>query len=67
MDIPMLQPVFFDMPSMIHHVDLFFTVYLQSSLLDNIDRKIEALLKDWHTNADMLFSIHPVDGSFLVW
>ncbi|XP_060557818.1 dmX-like protein 2 isoform X5 [Ruditapes philippinarum] len=38
-----------------------------SSLLDSIDRKIEGLLKDWHTNADMLFSIHPVDGSFLVW
>ncbi|XP_033750320.1 dmX-like protein 2 [Pecten maximus] len=37
------------------------------SVIDALDRKIEALLKDWHQSADMLFSIHPVDGSFLVW
>lgn len=39
----------------------------QGTLLDTVDRRIETLLKDWHQNADMLFSIHPVDGSFLVW
>ncbi|ESO86706.1 hypothetical protein LOTGIDRAFT_235301 [Lottia gigantea] len=38
-----------------------------TSMMDNIDRKIEVLLRDWHQNPDMLFSIHPVDGSFLVW
>ncbi|XP_066271220.1 dmX-like protein 2 [Branchiostoma lanceolatum] len=32
-----------------------------------LDRKIESLLRDWNRSADMLFSIHPVDGSFLVW
>ena len=35
--------------------------------MDALDRKIENLLQDWHKNPDMLFSIHPVDGSFLVW
>ncbi|XP_052281684.1 dmX-like protein 2 isoform X4 [Dreissena polymorpha] len=35
--------------------------------LDAIDRRIEGLLKDWHQNADMLFCVHPIDGSFLVW
>nr|XP_033775682.1 dmX-like protein 2 isoform X3 [Geotrypetes seraphini] len=32
-----------------------------------IDRKIEKLLTEWNRNPDMLFTIHPVDGTFLVW
>ncbi|XP_043915100.1 dmX-like protein 1 [Protopterus annectens] len=32
-----------------------------------IDHQIEVLLAEWNKNADMLFSIHPVDGSLLVW
>ena len=28
---------------------------------------IEHLLRDWHHSPDMLFSIHPQDGSYLVW
>uniref|UniRef100_UPI00398EA49C dmX-like protein 2 isoform X1 n=1 Tax=Pristiophorus japonicus TaxID=55135 RepID=UPI00398EA49C len=32
-----------------------------------LDRKIETLQTEWNRNADMLFTIHPVDGSFLVW
>ncbi|XP_038625852.1 dmX-like protein 1 isoform X1 [Tachyglossus aculeatus] len=32
-----------------------------------IDQEIELLLAEWSKNADMLFSIHPVDGSLLVW
>nr|XP_020024116.1 dmX-like protein 1 isoform X2 [Castor canadensis] len=32
-----------------------------------IDREIEVLLSEWSENADMLFSIHPMDGSLLVW
>uniref|UniRef100_A0A670KF63 Dmx like 2 n=1 Tax=Podarcis muralis TaxID=64176 RepID=A0A670KF63_PODMU len=32
-----------------------------------LDRKIELLLKEWNKNPDMLFTIHPVDGTFLVW
>ncbi len=34
---------------------------------DALDRKIELLLRDWHNSPDLLFAIHPVDGSFLVW
>ncbi|KAF5272292.1 hypothetical protein FQR65_LT04949 [Abscondita terminalis] len=34
---------------------------------DGLDARIEALLRDWHHNPDVLFSIHPVDGSFLIW
>uniref|UniRef100_A0A8D0TW41 Dmx like 2 n=1 Tax=Sus scrofa TaxID=9823 RepID=A0A8D0TW41_PIG len=32
-----------------------------------LDRKIEMLLAEWNKNPDMLFTIHPVDGTFLVW
>ncbi|XP_062045258.1 dmX-like protein 1 isoform X1 [Lepus europaeus] len=32
-----------------------------------IDHQIEILLSEWSKNADMLFSIHPMDGSLLVW
>ncbi|XP_062369453.1 dmX-like protein 1 isoform X7 [Cinclus cinclus] len=31
------------------------------------DHEIEVLLSEWNKNADMLFSIHPMDGSLLVW
>lgn len=34
---------------------------------DSLDMKIECLLRDWHHNGDLLFSIHPIDGSFLIW
>lgn len=34
---------------------------------DSLDTKIECLLRDWHHNPDLLFSIHPIDGSFLIW
>lgn len=34
---------------------------------DSLDAKIECLLRDWHHNPDLLFSIHPIDGSFLIW
>lgn len=34
---------------------------------DSLDVKIESLLRDWHHSPDLLFSIHPVDGSFLIW
>uniref|UniRef100_A0A8C3YAU0 Dmx like 2 n=1 Tax=Catharus ustulatus TaxID=91951 RepID=A0A8C3YAU0_CATUS len=32
-----------------------------------LDRKIDLLLTEWNRNPDMLFTIHPVDGTFLVW
>nr|CAD7425060.1 unnamed protein product [Timema monikensis] len=33
---------------------------------DSLDAKIEGLLRDWHHNPDLLFSIHPIDGSYLI-
>ncbi|XP_015198420.2 dmX-like protein 2 isoform X3 [Lepisosteus oculatus] len=32
-----------------------------------LDRKMEALVTEWNKSPDMLFTIHPVDGSYLVW
>ncbi|OXB57943.1 hypothetical protein ASZ78_014770 [Callipepla squamata] len=32
-----------------------------------VDHEVEVLLSEWSKNADMLFSIHPMDGSLLVW
>ena len=37
------------------------------SLSEALDRRIEALLRAWHQSSDLLFSVHPVDGSLLVW
>lgn len=38
-----------------------------SEIGDLLDRKLEALVREWHSNPDLLFSIHPLDGSLLVW
>ncbi|XP_053214869.1 dmX-like protein 2 isoform X2 [Panonychus citri] len=38
-----------------------------ASISDLLDRRFEALLREWHSLSDLLFSIHPVDGSLLVW
>ncbi|GFY48442.1 dmX-like protein 2 [Trichonephila inaurata madagascariensis] len=43
------------------------TSQTQSVSGDFIDRKIEKLLRDWHRSPDLLFSVYPADGSFLVW
>lgn len=32
-----------------------------------VNHQVEVLLSDWNRGADMLFSIHPMDGSLLVW
>ncbi|XP_036382466.1 dmX-like protein 1 isoform X2 [Megalops cyprinoides] len=32
-----------------------------------VEHQVEVLLEDWNKGADMLFSIHPMDGSLLVW
>ena len=37
------------------------------SLSEALDHKIEDLLRGWHQSSDLLFSVHPVDGSLLVW
>ncbi len=34
---------------------------------DALDHRIETLLKDWHHSPDLLYAVHPLDGSFLVW
>uniref|UniRef100_A0A1B0A9X2 RAVE complex protein Rav1 C-terminal domain-containing protein n=1 Tax=Glossina pallidipes TaxID=7398 RepID=A0A1B0A9X2_GLOPL len=38
-----------------------------NQLNDSLDIKIDCLLRDWHQSPDLLFAIHPVDGSFLIW
>ncbi|XP_071522289.1 dmX-like protein 2 [Panulirus ornatus] len=43
------------------------TTATTTALGDALDRRIEILLRDWHQTSDVLFSIHPVDGSLLVW
>ncbi|OQR78759.1 dmX protein 2 [Tropilaelaps mercedesae] len=37
------------------------------SLGEALENKLEVLLKQWHKTSDLLFSVHPIDGSFLVW
>ncbi|XP_056112669.1 dmX-like protein 2 isoform X1 [Rhinichthys klamathensis goyatoka] len=32
-----------------------------------LERKLETLILEWNKSPDMLFTIHPHDGSFLVW
>ncbi|XP_056227172.1 dmX-like protein 2 isoform X1 [Seriola aureovittata] len=32
-----------------------------------LERKMETLITEWNKSPDMLFTIHPTDGSFLVW
>lgn len=31
------------------------------------EHQVDVLLDEWNKGADMLFSIHPTDGSLLVW
>lgn len=39
---------------------------LEHSLLA-VKHQVDVLLEEWNKSADMLFSIHPIDGSLLVW
>ncbi|VDK43174.1 unnamed protein product [Anisakis simplex] len=34
---------------------------------DSLDLKLEILIKQWHKSNDILFAIHPLDGSLLTW
>ena len=43
------------------------TANISLNLSDTLDHRIETILKAWHQNSDLLFSIHPIDGSLLVW
>ncbi|XP_033126626.1 dmX-like protein 1, partial [Anneissia japonica] len=35
--------------------------------LDDLQKRLDSLMRDWYKSSDMLFAIHPVDGSFLLW
>ncbi|KAL7077250.1 hypothetical protein ACQ4LE_003475, partial [Meloidogyne hapla] len=35
--------------------------------VDSIDHKLEGLLRHWVKSCDILFAIHPMDGSLLTW
>lgn len=37
------------------------------SVADYLDRKLESLMREWHNSTDLLYSIHPLDGSLLIW
>ncbi|KAH9413091.1 DmX-like protein 1 [Dermatophagoides pteronyssinus] len=37
------------------------------TVADFLDRQIESLMRHWNQSSDLLYSIHPLDGSLLVW
>jgi len=34
---------------------------------NSMDLKLDSMMKEWYNSHDMLFCIHPVDGSILIW
>jgi hypothetical protein len=36
-------------------------------LSSSMDLKLDSMMKDWYNSHDMLFCIHPIDGSILIW
>ncbi|VDP14309.1 unnamed protein product [Soboliphyme baturini] len=53
----------FQPPSDPSHADSNST----GSIRDNLDVKIELLLREWQQSSDVLFAVHPLDGSLLIW
>ena len=41
--------------------------YNHRTVADYLDRKLESLMREWHSSSDLLYSIYPLDGSLLVW
>ncbi|XP_022097370.1 dmX-like protein 2 isoform X2 [Acanthaster planci] len=41
--------------------------HIGSTPLARLQKKFDTLLREWNQSPDMLFSIHPIDGSFLLW
>lgn len=40
----------------------------QKSVLSQVmDHKLDKIIKDWYSSQDLLFCIHPLDGSILIW
>ena len=35
--------------------------------MQRLEKKFDNLMREWHQCPDMLYSIHPIDGSFLLW
>ena len=50
-----------------HHGSVGSGHHHNINLSDMLDHRIDRILKDWHQNSDLLFSVHPIDGSLLVW
>lgn len=50
-----------------HHGSVGSGQHHSINLSDMLDHRIDRILKDWHQSSDLLFSVHPIDGSLLVW
>jgi len=48
-------------------IHVLVVLWQPSGAVDSLDAKIERLVRDWNNGSDMLFSIHPADGSLLIW
>ena len=36
-------------------------------LCQSMDHRLDKIIKDWYSSQDLLFCIHPLDGSMLIW
>ncbi len=36
-------------------------------LEQEMNHKLDKIIKDWYSSQDLLFCIHPLDGSILIW
>lgn len=41
--------------------------YVTTPSQDMFESRMEALIREWYRSVDILYTIHPVDGSLLVW
>lgn len=48
-------------------VGFFFCFKEIASLKDSMDLKLNFLIREWKKSTDILFAIHPADGSLLTW
>lgn len=46
---------------------MFYCFQESVSSKDVLDVKLEMLLRQWNKSIDILFTIHPVDGSLITW
>jgi hypothetical protein len=50
-----------------HHQNAEHQQHKNPLAKDLIDYKLEKLLRHWSKSCDILFTIHPIDGSLLTW